>query len=172
MSRNSTTNGRSTKRARATSSKRAATGTSGTNATVGKRVTRGERRAGGTRAAAGKRGTAGARSKPNSHEYLLRLYVAGTTPKSLEALSNLRAICEHHLKGRYRLEVVDLLDNPALARGDQILALPALVRQLPPPVKKIIGDFSNAERVLVGLDLRPLARGARATRPPAAGAEP
>ncbi len=91
-----------------------------------------------------------------SSEYLLRLYVAGQTPKSLQAFANLKAICETHLQGRYRIEVVDLLQNPALARGDQILALPAVVRQLPPPVKKIIGDFSNAERVLVGLDLRPL----------------
>lgn len=91
-----------------------------------------------------------------SSEYLLRLYVAGQTPKSLQAFANLKEICETHLRGRYRIEVVDLIENPALARGDQILALPAVVRQLPPPVKKIIGDFSNAERVLVGLDLRPL----------------
>ena len=91
-----------------------------------------------------------------SSEYLLRLYVAGQTPKSLQAFANLKEICETHLQGRYRIEVVDLLQNPALARGDQILALPAVVRQLPPPVKKIIGDFSNAERVLVGLDLRPI----------------
>ncbi len=91
-----------------------------------------------------------------SSEYLLRLYVAGQTPKSLQAFANLKEICETHLRGRYRIEVVDLIDNPALARGDQILALPAVVRQLPPPVKKIIGDFSNAERVLVGLDLRAL----------------
>jgi circadian clock protein KaiB len=91
-----------------------------------------------------------------SQEYLLRLYVAGQTPKSLQAFANLKEICETHLKGRYRIEVIDLIQNPALARGDQILALPAVVRQLPPPVKKIIGDFSNAERVLVGLDLRPL----------------
>ena len=88
-----------------------------------------------------------------SREFLLRLYVAGMTPKSVSALENLRKICDEHLAGRYQLEVVDLLENPALARGHQILALPALVRQLPPPVKKIIGDFSNAERVLVGLDL-------------------
>jgi circadian clock protein KaiB len=92
-------------------------------------------------------------------EYLLRLYVAGHTAKSQQALANLRRICDEHLAGRYRLEVVDLLENPALARGDQILALPALVRQLPPPVKKIIGDFSSAERVLVGLDLRPVKKG-------------
>ena len=97
--------------------------------------------------------------KPASTEYLLRLYVAGTTAKSQQALANLRVICEEHLAGRYQLEVIDLLENPALARGDQILALPALVRQLPPPVKKIIGDFSSAERVLVGLDLRALTRG-------------
>jgi circadian clock protein KaiB len=84
----------------------------------------------------------------------LRLYVAGQTPKSVAAFDNLKRICEEHLAGRYRIEVVDLLQNPTLARGDQILALPTLVRQLPPPVKKIIGDFSNTERVLVGLDLR------------------
>jgi circadian clock protein KaiB len=100
-----------------------------------------------------------AAAKAPSTEYLLRLYVAGRTAKSQQALANLRLICEEHLAGRYRLEVVDLLENPALARGDQILALPALVRQLPPPVKKIIGDFSSAERVLVGLDLRPMKKG-------------
>lgn len=94
-----------------------------------------------------------------SGEFLLRLYVAGHTPNSLAAFENLRKICEDHLKGRYRLEVVDLLENPSLARGHQILALPALVRQLPPPVKKIIGDFSNVERVLVGLDLVPVDSG-------------
>ncbi len=91
-----------------------------------------------------------------SEEYVLRLYVAGQTPKSLQAFANLREICETHLQGRYRIEVVDLIENPALAAGDQILALPAVVRQLPPPVKKIIGNFSNVERVLVGLDLRPV----------------
>ncbi len=89
-------------------------------------------------------------------QWELRLYVAGQTPRSLEAFANLKRICEEHLKGRYRIEVVDLLVNPALARGDQILAVPTLVRQLPPPVKKIIGDFSNTERVLVGLNLRPV----------------
>ena len=95
-------------------------------------------------------------------EYLLRLYVAGQTPRSLQAFDNLKRICEEHLAGRYRIEIIDLLENPGLARGDQILALPAVVRQLPPPVKKIIGDFSNAERVLVGLDLRALkAKGAK-----------
>jgi circadian clock protein KaiB len=96
------------------------------------------------------------------NEYILRLYVAGQTAKSLQAFANLKQICEEHLAGRYRLEVIDLLVNPGLARGDQILALPALVRQLPPPVKKIIGDFTNAERVLVGLDLRQLKAKGRA----------
>ena len=101
-----------------------------------------------------KKSAANKTAKAASGEYLLRLYVAGQTPKSLQAFANLKEICETHLKGRYRIEVVDLIQNPALARGDQILALPAVVRQLPPPVKKIIGDFSDAERVLVGLDLR------------------
>ena len=86
----------------------------------------------------------------------LRLYVAGQTPLSVEAFANLKRICEEHLQGRYRIEVVDLLVNPTLARGDQILAVPTLVRQLPPPMKKIIGDFSNTERVLVGLNLLPV----------------
>src|SRR5689334_33982 len=84
----------------------------------------------------------------------LRLYVAGRSGKSATAVRNLERICEEHLQGRYRIEIVDLLENPRLARGDQILALPTLVRRLPPPVKKIIGDLSNAERVLVGLDLK------------------
>jgi circadian clock protein KaiB len=83
----------------------------------------------------------------------LRLYVAGQTPKSMAALSNLRSICEDHLHN-YELEVIDLLKQPQLARGDQILAIPTLVRKLPTPMKKIIGDLSNTERVLVGLDLR------------------
>ena len=86
--------------------------------------------------------------------YRLRLYVAGQTPKSVLALTNLKQICEKHLQGRYEIEVVDLLKNPQLASGDQILALPTLVRRLPEPIKKIIGDLSNTERVLVGLDLR------------------
>lgn len=86
--------------------------------------------------------------------YNLRLYVAGKTPKSVAALSNLQKICEEHLAGRYRIEVVDLLENPQLAAGDQILAVPTLVRRLPPPLKRIIGNLSDSERVLVGLDLR------------------
>ena len=85
----------------------------------------------------------------------LRLYVAGQTPNALRAFVNLRKICDEHLAGRYRIEVIDLLENPTLGRGDQILALPTLVRHLPEPIKKIIGDLSDTERVLVGLDLRP-----------------
>ncbi len=85
----------------------------------------------------------------------LRLYVAGQTAKSLAALANLRKFCEEHLAGRYRIEVVDLMENPEFARSDQILAIPTLVRKLPEPMRKIIGDLSNTERVLVGLDLRP-----------------
>ncbi len=85
----------------------------------------------------------------------LRLYVAGQTPKSLAAFANLKRMCEEHLAGQYRIEVIDLLENPMLGRGDQILAIPTLVRKLPVPVKKIIGDLANTERVLVGLDLRP-----------------
>ena len=90
-----------------------------------------------------------------SESYALKLYVAGQTPKAVRAFSNLRKICEEHLQGRYSIEVIDLVENPALGRGDQILALPTLVRRLPAPIKKIIGDLSNTERVLVGLDLRP-----------------
>ena len=86
----------------------------------------------------------------------LRLYVAGQTPNSLKAFANLKKICEEHLAGQYHIEIIDLLKNPTLARGDQILAVPTLVRKLPEPVKKIIGDLSNTERVLVGLDLRPI----------------
>ena len=85
----------------------------------------------------------------------LRLYVAGQTTKSLAAFANLKAICEQHLAGKYRIEVIDLMENPQLARGDQILAIPTLVRSLPAPMRKIIGDLSNTQRVLVGLDLRP-----------------
>jgi circadian clock protein KaiB len=86
----------------------------------------------------------------------LRLYVAGQTPKCLTAFANLKRICEEHLEGKYRIEVIDLLQNPQLAEGDQILAIPTLVRRLPTPIRKVIGDLSNTERVLVGLDLRPL----------------
>jgi circadian clock protein KaiB len=89
-------------------------------------------------------------------EYELRLYVAGQTPKSVAALRNLKRICETHLADRYRIEVIDLLKNPTLAGGDQILAVPTVVRKLPEPIKKIIGDLSNEERVLVGLDVHPV----------------
>jgi len=88
--------------------------------------------------------------------FQLRLYVAGQTPKSLAALSNLKRICATHLDGRYQIEVIDLMKNPQLAQGDQILAIPTLVRNLPKPIRKIIGDLSDTERVLVGLDLRDL----------------
>ena len=88
-------------------------------------------------------------------EWRLRLYVAGQTAKSLRAFANLKALCETHLAGKYDIEVIDLLQQPTLAKGDQIVAIPTLVRRLPPPVRKIIGDLSNTERVLVGLDLLP-----------------
>jgi circadian clock protein KaiB len=93
-------------------------------------------------------------TEPAGKAYSLRLYVAGQTPKSVLAFTNLKQICEEHLLGRYEIEIIDLLENPQLARGDQILAVPTLVRRLPEPIKKIIGDLSNTERVLVGLDLR------------------
>ena len=99
-----------------------------------------------------KSSTRGRRSSPKS--YQLRLYVAGQTPKSLAAFANLKKICEEHMPGQYEIEVIDLLKKPQLASGDQILAIPTLVRKLPQPIKKIIGDLSNTERVLVGLDLR------------------
>ena len=92
---------------------------------------------------------------PAARIWRLRLYVAGQTPKSLTAFANLKRICEDHLRGRYRIEVIDLLERPSLSRGDQILAIPTLVRRLPTPVRKIIGDLSDTERVLIGLDLRP-----------------
>jgi circadian clock protein KaiB len=95
---------------------------------------------------------------PTSETFLLRLYVAGQTPKCIRAFNNLKSICEAYLAGRYHIEMVDLVQNPQLARGDQILAVPTLVRRLPEPIKKIIGDLSNTERVLVGLDLRPARR--------------
>ncbi|QJE95469.1 circadian clock KaiB family protein [Luteolibacter luteus] len=88
--------------------------------------------------------------------FQLRLYVAGQTAKSVEAFVNLKRICETHLAGQYRIELIDLLEKPQLAAGDQILAVPTLVRRLPEPIKKIIGDLSNEERVLVGLDVQPV----------------
>lgn len=103
------------------------------------------------------------KAKPAPHrtaprKYDLRLYVAGQTPRSLQALSNLKRICEEHLAGNYRVEIIDLLEKPQLAAGDQILAIPTLVRAIPRPARKIIGDLSNTERVLVGLDVRPAQR--------------
>jgi circadian clock protein KaiB len=97
-----------------------------------------------------------AMSEPSAaaENFRLRLYVAGQTPKSVAAFTNLKQICEQHLQGRYEIEIVDLLENPQLAQGDQILAVPTLVRRLPEPIKRIIGDLSNTERVLVGLDLQ------------------
>lgn len=94
-------------------------------------------------------------------EWVLRLYVAGQTRNSIKAFANLRRICEEHLKGRHRIELIDLLENPQLAKEHQILAAPTLVRRLPPPVKKIIGDLSKTERVLAGLDLLPACNGFR-----------
>ena len=94
--------------------------------------------------------------KNTEERWRLRLYVAGQTPKSIAAYSNLKKICAEHLEGKFEIEVIDLLVNPQLARGDRILAVPTLVRKLPEPVKKIIGDLSNTERVLVGLDVKPL----------------
>lgn len=95
------------------------------------------------------------RIRPHKPIWELRLYVAGMTPTSIRAFENLKKLCEEHLHGAYRIQVVDLLEKPMLAKGDQIVAVPTLVRRLPTPVKKIIGDLSNTERVLVGLDLRP-----------------
>ena len=91
-----------------------------------------------------------------SKKYELRLYIAGNTPKSITALKNLKRYCEEHLKNQYEIEVIDLLKNPQLAEGDQILAVPTLVKKVPEPVRKIIGDLSDEERVLVGLDIRPV----------------
>jgi circadian clock protein KaiB len=90
-----------------------------------------------------------------ARSYRLRLYVAGQTPKSLTAIANLKRLCERKLAGRYQIEVIDLLEYPQLARKDEILALPTLVRRLPPPIRKVIGDLSNQERALIGLGLQP-----------------
>jgi len=89
-----------------------------------------------------------------SNRYVLRLYVAGQTPKSIDAITNIKKICDENLNGRYTLDVIDLYQQPQLAQGDQIIAVPTLIRKLPPPLRRIIGDMSNTERVLVGLDLR------------------
>ena len=104
-------------------------------------------------------GEAVTEEKGNPDFWELRLYVAGQTEKSLRAFENLKKICEENLKGKYRIEIVDLMKNPKLARGEQIIALPTLVRRLPPPLRKIVGDLSNTERTLVGLDIRPAKKG-------------
>lgn len=100
----------------------------------------------------------GSIADPGTESWCLRLYVAGQSPRSLRAFENLKELCETHLAGRYQIEIIDLMENPKLARGDQIVAVPTLVRKLPEPVRKIIGDLSDSDRVLVGLDLRPRRR--------------
>ena len=94
-------------------------------------------------------------AKPGRPQYELRLYVAGMTPRSTRAIANIKEICEEHLKGRYALQVIDLYQQPVLAAEDQIIALPTLIRKLPMPLRRLIGDLSNSERVLIGLDLKP-----------------
>jgi circadian clock protein KaiB len=91
------------------------------------------------------------------YKWELRLYIAGQTPKSITALKNITKYCKEHLEGQYSIEIIDLLKNPQLAEGDQIFAIPTLVRKVPEPIRKIIGDLSNEEKVLVGLDIRPIA---------------
>lgn len=93
-----------------------------------------------------------------NHQYELRLYIAGQTPRSITALKNITKYCNEHLNGKYAIEVIDLLKNPQLAEGDQIFAIPTLVRKVPQPIRKIIGDLSNEEKVLVGLNIRPLTK--------------
>src|SRR6478672_5134106 len=105
-----------------------------------------------TAAGGRKKATSGVKKTP---KYLLRLYVTGTTGKSIRAIQNVRRICEEHLKGVYELEVIDLYKNLPLARGDQIIAAPTLVKRLPAPLRRLIGDMSDEQRVLVGLDIRP-----------------
>ena len=93
-----------------------------------------------------------------TQDYNLRLYVAGQTPKSIAAIANLKRLCEQHLPGRYNIDVVDLMQDPTLAQRDQIVAIPTLIRQLPEPIRRIIGDLSNSDRVLIGLDIEPGSR--------------
>ena len=94
-------------------------------------------------------------AKPGRPRLELRLYVAGMTPRSARAIANAKEICEEHLKGRYDLQVIDIYQQPALAEGEQIIAVPTLLKKLPPPLRRIIGDLSDRERVLIGLDLKP-----------------
>lgn len=112
------------------------------------------------KATAKSRGSAKAKTAPRARasgpgRWTLRLYVAGQTPRSLTAFSNLKRLCEAHIAGRYRIEVVDLMKDPELAQRDQIMAIPTLVRKLPEPIKRVIGDLSNVERVMIGIDLEP-----------------
>jgi circadian clock protein KaiB len=97
---------------------------------------------------------AGSHDAADARAYSLRLYVAGQTPKSIAAFANLKRLCEAYMPGRYKIEVIDLLENPQLAAGDQIFALPTLVRKLPPPLKRIIGNLSDTQKFLVGMDLK------------------
>ena len=100
-------------------------------------------------------GQSGGGGGGGARQYVLRLYVAGVTPRSVRAIENVKGVCETHLKGRYTLQVIDIYQQPALAKGDQIIAVPTLLKKLPVPLRTLIGDLSNVERVLVGLDLRP-----------------
>ena len=100
-------------------------------------------------------GKASAETAKTKGQYVLRLYVTGATPRSVRAIENIRKICEEHLKGRYELEIVDIYQQPTLAKGEQIIAAPTLIRKLPPPLRRFIGDLSDTERVLLGLDIRP-----------------
>ncbi|MDY7575529.1 circadian clock protein KaiB [Actimicrobium sp. CCI2.3] len=97
----------------------------------------------------------GAQKDSKNENYILRLYVVGTSPQSVRAINNIKSICEEHLRGRYELEVIDLYQQPQLTQGEQIIASPTLIKKLPLPLRRIIGDMSNEERVLVGLDLLP-----------------
>ncbi len=98
-------------------------------------------------------------------QYRLRLYITGATPKSLRAIENIKRICEEHLKGRYQLEVVDVYQQPVLAKGEQIVAAPTLIKYLPEPLRKFIGDMADSERILLGLDLRPATETRKPRRP-------
>jgi circadian clock protein KaiB len=108
-----------------------------------------------TRAKPGKSAPERPPSMPPRPQYVLRLYVTGLTPRSVRAITNIKEICEEHLKGRYDLQVIDIYQQPVLARGEQIIAVPTLIKKLPPPLRRIIGDLSDRERVLIGLDLKP-----------------
>jgi circadian clock protein KaiB len=108
-----------------------------------------------TRARSGRAAPEKPPAMPAKPRYVLRLYVTGLTPRSLRAITNIKEICEEHLKGRYDLQVIDIYQQPVLARGEQIIAVPTLIKKLPPPLRRIIGDLSDRERVLIGLDLKP-----------------